>query len=134
MSCDERTALLATQLQQGQRGQHQQQLQQQQQQHIIVVPLGKDPKDYEPVFTTADHSYGLTLEELLPFALDPWWQKVRRLSIGCLWLIFLLTLLAAVTLAYFHDDAIACRPIRVITTTLPTPLALVNNGSLLLSS
>jgi len=50
MSCDERTALLATQLQRGQRGPQQEQ----QQQHIIVVPLGKDPKDYEPVFTTAE--------------------------------------------------------------------------------
>ncbi|KAL7727168.1 hypothetical protein ACLKA6_013918 [Drosophila palustris] len=126
MSCDERTALLSTQLQRGQ---------QQHQQHIIVVPLGKDLKDYEPVFTTADHSYGLTLEELLPFALDPWWQRVRHLSMACLWLIFLLTLLAAIALAYFHDDAIACRPIRVITTTLPPPpLALANNGTLLLAS
>jgi len=45
MSCNEKTALLATQ--QGH--------QQRQQQHIIVVPAtGKDPKDYEPIFTTAE--------------------------------------------------------------------------------
>ncbi|XP_060648390.1 uncharacterized protein LOC132786029 [Drosophila nasuta] len=120
MSCDERTALLATQLQRGQ-----------QQHHIIVVPLGKDPKDYEPVFTNADHSYGLTLEELLPFAKDPWWQNVRRLSTACLWLTFLLTLFAAIAMAYFHDDAaVVCRPNRVITTTLPPlSLALANNST-----
>jgi len=43
MSCNEKTALLATQ-----QGHHQQQ-------HIIVVPATrKDPKDYEPIFTTAE--------------------------------------------------------------------------------
>jgi len=42
MSCNEKTALLATQ-------------QGQQHQHIIVVPATrKDPKDYEPIFTTAE--------------------------------------------------------------------------------
>ncbi|KAH8360245.1 hypothetical protein KR093_011469 [Drosophila rubida] len=129
MSSDERTALLAAQQLQRARGQ------QEQQQHIIVVPLGRDPKDYEPVFTTADHSYGLTLDELLPFAADPWWQKVRRLSTACLWLTFLLTLLAAIAMAYFHDNvAVVCRPNRVITTTLPPlSLALANNTTLLLS-
>jgi len=60
---------------------------------------------------------------------------MRRLSIACLWLTLLLTLMAAIALAYFHDDAIDCRPNKVITTTLTTlPLALANNGTLLLSS
>ncbi|EDV94532.1 uncharacterized protein LOC6567573 [Drosophila grimshawi] len=134
MSCDESTALLSTrkqiqtQQQQLQQGHHQEA-------HIIVVPLGKDPKDYEPIFTTADYSYGLSLEELLPFGRDPWWQKVRRLCFGCLWLTFTLTLLASLYLAYFHDDAIICRQNKLmIATTVPPPLALVSNVTLLMAA
>ncbi|XP_017845621.1 uncharacterized protein LOC108602107 isoform X2 [Drosophila busckii] len=52
MSCNERTALLATQTQQGQL--NPQQREQQQQQHIIAMPTGKAAKDYEPIYTTAD--------------------------------------------------------------------------------
>ncbi|KAH8265607.1 hypothetical protein KR038_011604 [Drosophila bunnanda] len=122
MSCNEKTALLATQ-----------QGHQQQQQHIIVVPATrKGPKDYEPIFTTADYSYGLTLDELLPFALDPWWQNVRRLCCGGLGLAFLLTLIAALAVAY--SDSV-CPQNRAIsgnittTTTLSTPLALASYGS-----
>ncbi|XP_016983694.1 uncharacterized protein LOC108047844 [Drosophila rhopaloa] len=124
MSCNERTALLATQ-----------QGHQQQQQHIIVVPATrKDPKDYEPIFTTADYSYGLTLEELLPFALDPWWQNVRRLSCGILGLAFLVTLIAGLSLAYAGS---VCQPNRAISgnstaTTLTTPLSLFSNDTQLL--
>ncbi|KAH8323004.1 hypothetical protein KR074_002586 [Drosophila pseudoananassae] len=122
MSCNEKTALLATQP-----GHHHQQ-----QQHIIVLPSArKDPGDYEPIHTTADYSYGLTLEELLPFALDPWWQKVRRLCLGGLGLAFLLTLIAGVALAYSGN---ACQTNRAISgnataTTLPAPLALTTNGT-----
>ncbi|XP_026844690.1 uncharacterized protein LOC113565771 [Drosophila persimilis] len=136
MSCDEKTALLASQ--QGH----------QQRQHIIVLP--RDPKDYEPIFTTADYSYGLTLEELLPFALDPWWQSVRRLCSFCLGFIFLLTLFAALVLAHSNDG---CRSNRAISTTVsgpgsgttnnitfpfsspstfPPPVALASNGTQLL--
>ncbi|SPP87765.1 uncharacterized protein LOC117589503 [Drosophila guanche] len=128
MSCDERTALLASQ-------------QGHQQQHIIVVP--KDPKDYEPIFTTADYSFGLTLDELLPFALDPWWQSVRRLCSFCLGFIFLLTLCTALVLAHHSNDG--CRSNRAISTTgtttnnataypfpLSGPVALASNGTQLL--
>ncbi|XP_016953753.1 uncharacterized protein LOC108027055 [Drosophila biarmipes] len=123
MSCNEKTALLATQ--QGH----------QQQQHIIVVPATwKDPKDYEPIFTTADYSYGLTLEELLPFAADPWWQSVRRFSCGVLGLAFLLTLIAGLVMA--HSGSV-CQPNRAISgnstaATMATPLSLVSNGTQLL--
>ncbi|XP_017074667.1 uncharacterized protein LOC108110203 [Drosophila eugracilis] len=126
MSCNEKTALLAT---------SQQGHQQRQQQHIIVVPgMRKDPKDYEPIFTTAEYSYGLTLEELLPFALDPWWQNVRRLSCGVLGLAFLLTLIAGLAMAYSGS---VCQSNRAIsgnftTTTTGTPLALAFNGTQLL--
>ncbi|KAH8343779.1 hypothetical protein KR059_008652 [Drosophila kikkawai] len=120
MSCNEKTALLASQ-------------QGHQQQHIIVVPATrKGPKDYEPIFTTADYSYGLTLDELLPFALDPWWQNVRRLCCGGLGLVFLLTLIAGLALAYFDTVCPQNRVIRgniTTTTTLSTPLALVSYGS-----
>ncbi|XP_017056865.1 uncharacterized protein LOC108098468 [Drosophila ficusphila] len=121
MSCNEKTALLATQ-----------QGHQQRQQHIIVVPAsGKDPKDYEPIFTTADYSYGLTLEELLPFAQDPWWQSVRRFSCVVLGLAFLLTLIAGLVLAY---SGTVCRPDIAISgnSTVATPLSLVSNGTQLL--
>lgn len=76
---------------------------------------------------SSSYSYGLTLEELLPFAADPWWQFVRRLCFASLWLTFLLTLLASLTLAYIqHDETLmACRSNRVITTTLP-PLLTVS--------
>ncbi|EDW59115.1 uncharacterized protein [Drosophila virilis] len=126
MSCDERTALLATGHQRGQRKEP----------HDIIVVAGKDPKDFEPLFTTADFSYGLTLEELLPFGLDPWWQKVRRLCFACLWLTFMLTLLASLCLAYYHDNVAACRTTEVLATTLspPATLALATNGTLLLPS
>ncbi|EDW96205.1 uncharacterized protein LOC6535877 [Drosophila yakuba] len=125
MSCNEKTALLASQ--QGH--------QKRQQQHIIVVPATeKDSKDYEPIFTTADYSYGLTLEELLPFALDPWWQTVRRLSCGVLGLTFLLTLIAGLVMAF---SGRVCQPNRAISenatmTTMATPLSLALNGSQLL--
>ncbi|KAH8382785.1 hypothetical protein KR009_005234 [Drosophila setifemur] len=117
MPCDEKTALLATQ--QGHRHQ----------QHIIVVPATrKDAKDYEPIYTTADYSYGLTLEELLPFAQDPWWQNARRLCFGGLGLLFLLTLISALALAYSGN---VCQPNGAIsgnganaTQTLPTALSL----------
>ncbi|XP_017118627.1 uncharacterized protein LOC108140418 [Drosophila elegans] len=119
MSCNEKTALLATQ-------------QGHQQQHIIVVPVTRK----EPILTTADYSYGLTLEELLPFALDPWWQNVRRLSCGVLGLAFLLTLIAALSLAYSGSRSV-CEANRAIsgnstTATLATPLALLSNGTQLL--
>ncbi|XP_017857093.1 PREDICTED: uncharacterized protein LOC108609828 [Drosophila arizonae] len=132
MSCTERTALLAVQQQQ----QHQQQQQKQQQEpHIILVP-NKEAKDYEPVFTIADFSYGLSLEELLPFGWDPWWQKARRLCSVCLWLVFVLTLFAALALAYNHDTATICPAVR-LPAAAPTPappatLALATNGTLLL--
>ncbi|XP_022210635.2 uncharacterized protein LOC111066388 [Drosophila obscura] len=135
-SCDEKTALLASQ--QGH----------QQSQHIIVVP-SSHPKDYGPIFTTADYSFGLTLEELLPFALDPWWQSVRRLCSFCLGFVFLLTLCAALALAHSNNDG--CRSNRAISTTgttnnttfpfplpLPStfspPVALASNGTQLLLS
>ncbi|XP_023176832.2 uncharacterized protein LOC111603476 [Drosophila hydei] len=130
MSCNERTALLAAQQPQ------QQQQQQQQEPHIILLP-NKEARDYEPVFTTADYSYGLSLEELLPFSWDPWWQKARRLCFACFWLTFTLTLLAALALAYYPDTASSCRPARLLATTMTTPapatLALATNGTLLLS-
>ncbi|XP_030371274.1 uncharacterized protein LOC115621707 [Scaptodrosophila lebanonensis] len=111
MSCDEKTALLG-----------------QQAQIIIAVPtvLGH-PKDYEPIFSTADYSHGLTLEELLPYTSDPWWQSVRRLCFGCLWLAFLLTLVAACTLAYL-DSGSSCRPI-IPTTTMQTRLLLSSSAT-----
>ncbi|ALC47778.1 CG5697 [Drosophila busckii] len=133
MSCNERTALLATQTQQGQL--NPQQREQQQQQHIIAMPTGKAAKDYEPIYTTADHSYGLTLEELLPFSLDPWWQTTRRLCVGCLWLTFVLTLLASMALAYTHAASPSCSPNTIVPTTLkplPTSLALTANATTLL--
>lgn len=76
----------------------------------------------------SSYSYGLSLEELLPFAADPWWQFVRRLCFASLWLTILLTLLASLTLAYIqHDETLlACRSNRVITTTLPLPLPTVS--------
>ncbi|XP_023034490.1 uncharacterized protein LOC6648097 isoform X1 [Drosophila willistoni] len=142
MSCDEKTALLAKE-----RG-HQQHI------SIVVMPASrKDPKDYEPIFTTADisfascsnpyhiasYSYGLSLEELLPFTLDPWWQNVRRLCFVCLWLTMVLTLLAAISIAYFHDAAAVCRANATTTTNLPTStssppsaFALTANGTQLL--
>ncbi|EDW16839.1 uncharacterized protein LOC6575366 [Drosophila mojavensis] len=130
MSCNERTALLAAQQQQ----QHQQQ-QQQQEPHIILVP-NKEAKDYEPVFTIADYSYGLSLEELLPFGWDPWWQKARRLCSVCLWLAFVLTLFSALALAYYHDTATICPAVRLPalppTPAPPATLALATNGTLLL--
>ncbi|XP_068157074.1 uncharacterized protein [Drosophila tropicalis] len=128
MSCDEKTALLAKE-----RG-HQQHI------SIVVMPAPrKDPKDYEPIFTTADYSYGLSLEELLPFTLDPWWQNVRRLCFVCLWLTMVLTLLAAISIAYFHDANAVCRANATTTTNLPTStssppsaFALTANGTQLL--
>ncbi|KAH8278920.1 hypothetical protein KR018_011056 [Drosophila ironensis] len=127
MSCNEKTALLAKQ--QGHRHLEQKQ-------HIIVVPSSprKHSEDYGPIYTTAEFSYGLTLEELLPFALDPWWQKVRRLCLGGLGLAFLLTLIAGLALAYSSN---VCQQSRAISgnatapsATLPTPLALASNDSM----
>jgi len=89
----------------------------------------------QPARFFRSYSYGLTLEELLPFALDPWWQAVRRLSCGLLGLTFLLTLIAGLVMAY--SDSV-CLPNRAIsrnattTTTMATPLSLALNGSQLL--
>ncbi|EDW24705.1 GL24292 [Drosophila persimilis] len=103
-----------------------------------------------PEHQHTSYSYGLTLEELLPFALDPWWQSVRRLCSFCLGFIFLLTLFAALVLAHSNDG---CRSNRAISTTVsgpgsgttnnitfpfsspstfPPPVALASNGTQLL--
>ncbi|XP_037952725.1 uncharacterized protein LOC119684936 [Teleopsis dalmanni] len=68
--------------------------------HVVHIP-----KDYEPIFSIDDFCCGLTLEELLPYKDDPWWQKVRRTLFCTFWLILLLTFFTACLLSYMQFAA-----------------------------
>ncbi|CAD6992609.1 uncharacterized protein LOC101457649 [Ceratitis capitata] len=73
---------------------------------------------YAPLLEDGDFSASLSLEELLPFVDDPWWQKLRRTLFCTFWLVFWLILITACTLAYMQNDK-QCGP-TIAVTTIPT--------------
>lgn len=59
---------------------------------------------YASILAEDDSSAYLTLEELLPFIDDPWWQKLRRTLFCTFCLVFWLILFTACTLAYMEHS------------------------------
>ncbi|XP_053945861.1 uncharacterized protein LOC128855182 [Anastrepha ludens] len=74
---------------------------------------------YALIHAEDDFSAGLSLEELLPFVDDPWWQKLRRTIFCTFCLVFWLILITACTMAYMQIDKPCITTIAVtpITTT-----------------
>ncbi|XP_036324274.1 uncharacterized protein LOC118737687 [Rhagoletis pomonella] len=75
---------------------------------------------YTPVLAELDFSAGLSLQELLPFVDDPWWQKLRRTLFGTCVLVFWLILFTACTLAYMQHDQQCSTIIDVVPITTTT--------------
>lgn len=86
----------------------------------------------------------MTLDELLPYKLDPWWQKLRRILLLIFWLTLLMTFITACLLSYIESGHATCSatpkstsmPSSVLyssptVTTLPTTIAEVLSTELL---
>ncbi|KAM7361944.1 uncharacterized protein ACRADG_012804 [Cochliomyia hominivorax] len=113
-----------------------------------VVYINKDASEYEPIFCINEYSYALTLDELLPYKLDPWWQNLRRILFLTTWLIVLVTFLTGCLLAYLEAGLTTCNMLTTAnielttsstsgilaaaaTTTLPTTIAKILSTELL---
>ena len=86
----------------------------------------------------------MTLDELLPYKLDPWWQKLRRILFLTFWLTLIMTFITACLLSYIEAGHATCNvlpksaamPSSVLNpsplvTTLPTNIATVLSTDLL---
>ncbi|XP_011189125.2 uncharacterized protein LOC105216365 [Zeugodacus cucurbitae] len=82
------------------------QLQHQSKSHSHYVDVLEKPlyNGYASIFAEDDFSASLTLEELLPFIDDPWWQKLRRTLFCTFCLVFWLILFTGCTLAYMERN------------------------------
>ncbi|XP_014087957.2 uncharacterized protein [Bactrocera oleae] len=72
--------------------------------HYIDVLEKPLYNDYASILAEDDFSASLSLEELLPFIDDPWWQKLRRTLFCTFCLVFWLILFTGCTLAYMERN------------------------------
>ncbi|XP_049303177.1 uncharacterized protein LOC109579805 [Bactrocera dorsalis] len=101
----ESTALLSkAQLKSNDYNSEQKQHQLKSQSHYIDVLDKPLYNGYTSILGEHDFSAGLTLEELLPFIDDPWWQKLRRTLFCTFCLVFWLILFTGCTLAYMERN------------------------------
>ncbi|XP_037820763.1 uncharacterized protein LOC119609850 [Lucilia sericata] len=78
--------------------------------HIVYVT--KDASEYESIFCINDYTSSLTLDELLPYQLDPWWQNLRSIMFLIFWLTLLLTFLTACLLSYLQLGHVTCNVVQ----------------------
>lgn len=63
---------------------------------------------FKDFFLFYSSTSALTLDELLPYKLDPWWQNLRRILFLTFWLILLMTFLTACLLSYSQAGLATC--------------------------
>ncbi|XP_018784283.1 PREDICTED: uncharacterized protein LOC108966022 isoform X2 [Bactrocera latifrons] len=74
------------------------------QSHYIEVVEKPIYNGYTTILGEEDFSASLTLEELLPFINDSWWQKLRRTLFCTFCLVFWLILFTGCMLAYMERN------------------------------
>ncbi|XP_065360599.1 uncharacterized protein LOC135954376 [Calliphora vicina] len=97
--------------------------------HIVYV--NKEASEYEPIFCINDYTSSLTLDELLPYQLDPWWQNLRNILFLIFWLTLLLTFLTACLLSYLQSGHISCNMLQKQMLTSAVEVTTSSNNSLL---
>ncbi|XP_023295333.2 ELMO domain-containing protein F [Lucilia cuprina] len=100
--------------------------------HIVYV--NKDASEYEPIFCINDYTSSLTLDELLPYQLDPWWQNLRSILFLIFWLTLLLTFLTACLLSYLQLGHVTCNVVeKQLLTTNPIEVSSFSASSSILA-
>ncbi|KAI9576287.1 uncharacterized protein ACN427_007564 [Glossina fuscipes fuscipes] len=93
-------------------------------QHTVQI---KDITEYESIFKFDEFPSSLTLDELLVFKEDPFWQKMHFILFYAFWLTLIITFLIACLITYLEFDFNTCNAIH-ISGSPSTPISTSFNG------
>uniref|UniRef100_A0A1B0G9D8 Solute carrier family 3 member 2 N-terminal domain-containing protein n=1 Tax=Glossina morsitans morsitans TaxID=37546 RepID=A0A1B0G9D8_GLOMM len=78
-----------------------------------TVHINKDLTEYESVFSLNEFPSSLTLDELLVFKEDPFWQKMHFILFYAFWLALIITFLIACLITYLEFDFNTCNAMHI---------------------
>uniref|UniRef100_A0A1A9X0A0 Solute carrier family 3 member 2 N-terminal domain-containing protein n=1 Tax=Glossina brevipalpis TaxID=37001 RepID=A0A1A9X0A0_9MUSC len=79
--------------------------------HTVHI-AARDITEYQTVFSLNEYPSSLTLDELLVFKDDPWWQKIRLILFHTFWLILIITFLIACLITYLEFNFNSCKTLH----------------------